>query len=165
MLASRLGYVYIDSGAMYRAVTLYLLDAGAININTGHIDAELHLVLNGIDVENRLRDLHVSNWVSEVATVSVVRRKLVEEQRRLGLNKGIVMDGRDIGTVVFPDADLKLFVTASIDVRAHRRRDELLQKNMDYTLGEIERNLVKRDFIDSSRSDSPLLQANDAILL
>lgn len=181
MLAKELGYVYIDSGAMYRCVTLYLLEHDAINSDTGEIRIDGHLeniniafenkngsnhtILNHVDVEEKIRTMPVTNWVSEVATISEVRSKLVSEQRKLANELGIVMDGRDIGTVVFPYAELKLFITASIEVRTGRRHDELSAKNLIYTKEEVRENLLKRDRIDSSRVDSPLTQADDSIVI
>ena len=184
-LARKLGYIYVDTGAMYRTVTLYamrnnLFDSeGAvltdelqkhmnnikvsfcINKETGKPDA----CLNDECVENIIRSIEVSNHVSKIAAIPFVRKAMVDQQRRMGAEKGIVMDGRDIGTTVFPDAELKIFVTASAKVRAQRRYDELKQKGMPADFDEILRNVEERDYIDSHREVSPLRQAEDAILL
>jgi cytidylate kinase len=179
-LARELGYIYIDSGAMYRAVTLYFLDnsvdinnsaalKGAldkINISFKNIDGQNHTFLNGFDVEKEIRAMRVSDFVSPVSTISSVRRFLVACQKEMGIQKGIVMDGRDIGTVVFPDAELKLFMTASPEVRTKRRLLELESKGIfDYTYEQVQKNLTERDHIDSTRSDSPLKKADDAIVI
>lgn len=182
-LASELGYIYVDSGAMYRAVTLYAMQNEIISdtffdkeklisslekinlifkFNTQLGFAEMFL--NDINVENEIRGIAVSNLVSSIATVSGVRRKLVDQQQKMGMDKGVVMDGRDIGTVVFPDAELKLFMTASSTVRAQRRYDELKNKGDKVTLKEIQENIEHRDTIDTTRADSPLVQADDALL-
>ena len=184
-LARRVGYVYVDTGAMYRCVTLYalrhgmFLDDGSIkteelqkamddikitfvfNPETGRPDA----YLNGEYVEREIRSLEVSNHVSPVAALPFVREDMVRQQRLMGREGGIVMDGRDIGTVVFPDAELKIFVTASAEVRAQRRYDELKQKGMEADYDDILKNVVERDYIDSHREVSPLRQADDALLL
>lgn len=175
-LAQRLGYTYIDSGAMYRAVTLYLLRHGISATERERIDAvlpKLHLsfneknemLLNGENVEHEIRQMKVSNYVSEVAAVPEVRRAMVKQQQEMGRQRGIVMDGRDIGTVVFPDAELKIFLTASSQTRAQRRYEELQQKGYPSTIAEVEKNLAHRDHIDSTREDSPLKQAADAIII
>jgi cytidylate kinase len=183
-LASRVGYVYVDTGAMYRSVTLYALRHGLFNtadgsIRTAELEAALpdiridqRLVngktatfLNGENVERDIRTLEVSNHVSPIATLGFVRTALVAQQQRLGQNGGVVMDGRDIGTVVFPQAELKVFVTASAEVRARRRYDELQQKGMAADYDDILKNVVERDYIDSHREVSPLRQADDALLL
>lgn len=178
-LAKTLDYVYVDSGAMYRAVALYFkrqqIDLNSeqqvsealknISISFSIIEGINTSFLNGENVENEIRSLDISNMVSEVAAISAVRKKLVEEQQKLGKDKGIVMDGRDIGSVVFPNAELKLFVTADVKIRGIRRYEELLEKGFSVSLEEILDNLKKRDFIDSNRADSPLLQAKDAVLL
>lgn len=180
-LAAALGYVYIDSGAMYRAITLYFL--------RNHIDwsdqqkvldalsqIELHFVpsainqqsemhLNGENVEYLIRDLVVAEKVSEVATISAVRSFAVEQQQKMGEQKGIVMDGRDIGTTVFPQAELKIFMTAGIDIRVERRFREMVLKNPNVTIEEVRKNLESRDYTDSHREVSPLRMAEDAILL
>jgi len=184
-LARKLGYIYVDTGAMYRTVTLYamrnnLFDSEGevltdelqkqmnnikvsfrINTETGKPDA----YLNGECVEKTIRSIEVSNHVSKIAAIPFVRKAMVDQQRRMGAEKGIVMDGRDIGTTVFPDAELKIFVTASAKVRAQRRYDELQQKGMPADFEEILRNVEERDYIDSHREVSPLRQAEDAILL
>ena len=184
-LARRVGYVYVDTGAMYRCVTLYalrhglFLDDGTIkteelqesmddikitfvfNPETGRPDA----YLNGEYVERDIRSLEVSNHVSPIATLGFVREDMVRQQREMGQDGGIVMDGRDIGTVVFPNAELKVFVTASAEVRAQRRYDELKQKGMEADYDDILKNVVERDYIDSHREVSPLRQADDALLL
>ena len=184
-LARKLGYIYVDTGAMYRTVTLYamrnnLFDSEGevltdelqkhmnnikvsfrINEETGRPDA----CLNDECVENIIRSIEVSNHVSKIAAIPFVREAMVDQQRRMGAEKGIVMDGRDIGTTVFPDAELKIFVTASAKVRAQRRYDELQQKGMPADFDEILKNVEERDYIDSHREVSPLRQAEDAILL
>lgn len=178
-VAKKLGYLYVDSGAMYRAVTLYLLqnnidihNAVAVTdvlpniiIDFRYNDSEqrMHTFLNGKDVEDDIRQLNVSKWVSEVSTISEVRKAMVQQQQALGKGKGIVMDGRDIGTVVFPDAELKFFMTANYDIRTLRRKNELLEKGKEESENDILENLRKRDYIDSSREDSPLTKAEDAI--
>ncbi len=178
-LASRLDYIHIDSGAMYRAVALYLLqhqipvdnaDAvkaalSEIEITFHHVGTEVHTFLNQVDVEKEIRTIAVSELVSPVAAISDVRRTLVKQQRHMGKHKGIVMDGRDIGTVVFTDAELKLFVTASLEERIKRRTLDLINKGIEASSEEIERSIVDRDRIDSTRSDSPLRQADDAIII
>ncbi|MDX9882205.1 MAG: (d)CMP kinase [Prolixibacteraceae bacterium] len=183
-LAKKLGYIYIDTGAMYRAVTLFALrnglaagkkvdEAGLIsrldeisiefrfNPETGQNET----FLNGENVEQEIRQLPVANHVSPVATVKQVRAAMVKLQQKMGGNKGIVMDGRDIGTVVFPDAELKIFMTALPEVRAKRRYDELIEKGQAVDFNEILQNVQERDRIDSSREASPLKQAADALLL
>ncbi len=179
-LAKKLTFVYVDSGAMYRAVTLYFLRhnldwndpliveraLSQINIRFARKDDGLYrTLLNGEDVEDEIRQMHVSNAVSPVAAVSAVRRAMVLQQQAMGKEENVVMDGRDIGTVVFPQADLKIFLTASPDERARRRYNELKQKGKDVSLEEIRQNLIERDHIDSTREDSPLRQAEDAILV
>ncbi len=184
-LARQLGYVYVDTGAMYRTVTLFAMrhnlfladgevDTDALrkcmpeievsfrfNEETGRPDA----YLNGECVEKVIRSIDVSNHVSKVAAIPFVREAMVDQQRRMGAEKGIVMDGRDIGTTVFPDAELKIFVTASSQVRAQRRYDELKEKGMPADFDEILKNVEERDYIDSHREVSPLRQAPDALLL
>ena len=184
-LAHELGYIYVDTGAMYRCVALYALqhklflkdgkinipelEAAMPNINisfklnkeTGRPDT----YLNNENVENKIRTMEVSSHVSLVAAVSFVRAALVEQQKKMGKDKGIVMDGRDIGTVVFPNAELKIFVTASPEVRAQRRYDELKGKGMEAEFNDILENVKQRDYIDSHRSVSPLRKAEDAIEL
>jgi CMP/dCMP kinase len=178
-VAKALGYVFVDSGAMYRAVTLYFIEHSVdleddaqvhaalekISITFENLEGKNTTFLNGVNVENEIRSLLVSNLVSEVSTVSAIRRKLVDLQRNLAGTKGIVMDGRDIGTVVFPNADIKFFLTADPMVRAQRRYDELLVKNQQADIHEVIENLAHRDEIDENREDSPLRQAADAILL
>lgn len=172
-VANRLGYTYIDSGAMYRAVTLHFIngDVDIANIdqvkgalkscNITFVDNQTHL--NGENVEGKIRSLEVSNKVSQVSAISEVRQKLVEQQRQMSVHKRVVMDGRDIGTVVFPDAELKLFMTANMEVRTERRRLQLEKKGMHESLEDIQKNLAERDRIDSTREDSPLKMADDAI--
>jgi CMP/dCMP kinase len=171
-MAQNLGYVFIDSGAMYRAVTLYLLENNidvaneiAISQALDHIQLEFHfskennrfeIHLNGRNVESLIREIHIANKVSFVAKISSVRTKLVEIQQQIGANKGVVMDGRDIGTVVYPDAELKIFMTASNEVRAQRRFNEMISAGKNVTIEEVSANLIERDSIDSSRDDSPL---------
>lgn len=177
-MARQLGYRFIDTGAMYRAVTLYFIrhqielnNPEAVEQALRHIhldfsaNADNHLLLNGEDVEAEIRGVAVSQLVSPVATISAVRRKMVEQQRRMGQEGGIVMDGRDIGTVVFPQAELKIFVTADLDVRVERRYQELLAQGKVVTRQEVQENLLERDHIDSTREDSPLKQAADAVVL
>ncbi len=173
-LAARLGYTYIDSGAMYRAVTLYFLRhnigledeeqarQALDNINI-RFNAENRTLLNGEDVEGEIRRMEVSNYVSQVSAVPAVRRAMVGQQQAMGKSKGIVMDGRDIGTVVFPDAELKIFLTADPEKRAQRRFDELKSKGIKASMEEVRQNLRQRDNIDSTREDSPLRKAADAI--
>ena len=181
-IAKILGYIYVDTGAMYRAVALYAMEKEYISesffyekklINdlkkitlTFHFNEELgfaEMFLNGKNVEKQIRTLEVSQMVSKVATVSKIREKLVAEQQEMGKEKGIVMDGRDIGTVVFPDAELKLFMTASADKRALRRYKELIEKGNKINYDDILHNVVERDRIDTTREDSPLVKASDAI--
>jgi len=181
-LASKVGYRYIDSGAMYRAVTLYALDAGLIdtdnNIDTAKLltalpslridfapqaDGSQHTMLNGVDVEDEIRRLRVSNAVSPVAAIPQVRHALVAMQQALGRERGIVMDGRDIGTTVFPDAELKIFVDASAQTRARRRFKEMIEKGAQVSYEDVLANVVHRDHIDTTREESPLRRADDAI--
>lgn len=184
-LAREVGYIYVDTGAMYRAVTLYALRGGLFNedgsireselqeqLNQIHISFILNsdtgrpdTCLNGECVEKEIRSLEVSNHVSPIATLGFVREMLVAQQKEMGRDKGVVMDGRDIGTVVFPDAELKVFVTASAAVRAQRRYDELKAKGMEADYADILKNVEERDYIDSHREVSPLRPADDAILL
>lgn len=184
-LARRIGYIYVDTGAMYRAVTLYALRHNLFNAD-GSVKAEeleqqmpaIHVgfklnaesgrpdtFLNGENVEREIRTLEVSQHVSPVAALPFVRKALVAQQQAMGKEKGIVMDGRDIGTVVFPQAELKIFVTASAEVRAERRYKELLGKGMDANYDDILKNVQERDYIDSHREVSPLRKADDAIEL
>jgi cytidylate kinase len=183
-LASRLNYAYIDTGAMYRAVTLFGLRNGFINdgkVDEADLIAQLKQIkitfryntatgknetfLNGENIEEEIRQLPVSRNVSPVATIGEVRKHLVALQQEMGKDKGIVMDGRDIGTVVFPDAELKIYMTASPEVRAQRRYDELKAKGENVSFDEIKANVVERDYIDENREESPLKKADDAIVL
>lgn len=178
-LAKKLHYVYGDSGAMYRAVTLYFLENGVdwndpaavesalahIEIHFERVDGQNHTFLNGRDVERDIREMRVSEAVSPVSTISTVRRAMVRQQQAMGRRRGIVMDGRDIGTVVFPDAELKIFLTADPDVRTSRRHLELAAKGIDAEWDDIRHNLLERDRIDSTRADSPLTRAEDAVIL
>ena len=184
-LAREVGYVYVDTGAMYRAVTLYALRKGFFSedgsVMTEPLEAEMPQIrisfqfnpqtgrpdtyLNGECVEQEIRSLEVSNHVSPIAAIPFVRTALVAQQQQMGKDKGVVMDGRDIGTTVFPDAELKVFVTASSRVRAQRRYDELQAKGMPADFDDILKNVEERDYIDSHREVSPLRQADDAILL
>jgi len=180
-LASALNYIYIDSGAMYRAVTLFFLehkialnDQNAITSALEHIairfvyneeKSKQETYLNDRNVEEKIRDMKVSERVSEISTFPLVRDFLVKQQREFGINKGIVMDGRDIGTVVFPAAELKIYLTAAIDVRTHRRFAELHLAGKRVTLEEVKKNIEERDYEDSHRVYNPLRKADDAILL
>lgn len=183
-LAKIIGYNYVDTGAMYRAVTLYAMQHGMID-GDGNVDADAivaalpdmhiaftrmpdgsqHTMLNGTDVEDAIRRLDVSNNVSTVSAIAAVRRDLVAKQQAFGVSKGIVMDGRDIGTTVFPDAELKIFVDASAQTRAQRRFKELTDKGSNVTFEEVLANVVHRDHIDETREESPLRRAADAISL
>jgi cytidylate kinase len=181
IIAAELGYGFLDTGAMYRAVTYHLLAKGIQHTDTNKITAELHNIhisfgynaekqrnetfLNNVCVEDEIRTMNISRRVSEYSAVPEIRRFLVAEQQNIGKEKGIVAEGRDIGTVVFPDAEVKIFMTASKEVRAERRQAELRAKGENISLEDILQNLEKRDFIDSTREDSPLRQAKDAILL
>ncbi len=181
-LAAALGYVYVDTGAMYRAVAYFAMQHNLVSET--HLDvtglvAQLpninlrfqfnpvlgfaEMYLNNENIETQIRTIEVSRMVSKVAEVSEVRAKLVEQQQAVGKDKGIVMDGRDIGTVVFPDAELKLFMTASSKTRAQRRFDELVEKGQHITFDEVLQNVEERDYIDTHREDSPLVKADDAI--
>ena len=184
-LAKEIGYIYVDTGAMYRSVTLYALRHNLFNADGSireeelkaqmkNIDISFQLnkttgrpdtFLNGENVEKDIRSMEVSSHVSPIATLHFVRAALVAQQQRMGAGKGIVMDGRDIGTVVFPDAELKIFVTASAEVRAQRRYDELKAKGMEANFNDILKNVEERDYIDSHRATSPLRKAPDAIEL
>lgn len=183
-LAREIGYIYVDSGAMYRAVTLYALDNGVIQgekidesrlkqeMKTIHISFQFNAergrpdtYLNGERVEDRIRTLEVSNHVSPVAALPFVREEMVRQQQHMGEEGGIIMDGRDIGTTVFPNAELKIFVTASAEIRAQRRYDELTAKGEACDIADILRNVEERDYIDTHREVSPLRQASDAIVL
>jgi len=181
-LAQQLGYIYVDTGAMYRAVAYFAMQNQLISVDSFNkvdlvnqlknialefkFNTELgfaEMYLNGTNVEKAIRTIEVSGYVSKVAEVSEVRAKLVEQQQEMGKNKGIVMDGRDIGTVVFPDAELKIFMTASAATRAQRRFDELVQKGDSVTYEEVLKNVEERDYIDTHRDDSPLVMAEDAV--
>ena len=183
-IAKELEYIYIDSGAMYRAVTLYCMKKGFItkeglnindvldNLNDIHVSfifnpdiGEYETLLNSGNVENEIRGIEVSAFVSRISQIHEVRARMVELQRQIGMFKGIVMDGRDIGTVVFPDAEIKIFMTASVDIRAKRRFDELIAKGNKIDFEEIKRNIVARDIADENRDISPLRRAEDAIIL
>jgi CMP/dCMP kinase len=184
VIAKRLNYTYIDTGAMYRAVTLVALKHKAINkdaidqillkvllknlnitfkrdVNTGSNDT----YINNEKVEDQIRSMEVSNYVSVVSQIKFVREKMVEMQRDMSKSKGVVIDGRDIGTVVFPDADIKIFMTADTEVRAKRRYDELIAKGEEVSFEEIKNNLIRRDEQDTTRKESPLVKADDAIVL
>ena len=181
-LANHLGYVYVDTGAMYRAIALFAMQNGYITAENFDKESLINslakirlqfrynpelgfaeMYLNDVNVEKEIRTIEVSSFVSKVATISEVRAKLVEQQQEMGKNKGIVMDGRDIGTVVFPDAELKIFMTSSASTRAQRRYDELIQKGDDVTYEEVLKNVEERDYIDTHRDNSPLVLAEDAI--
>lgn len=181
-IANQLGYIYVDTGAMYRAVTYFAMQHNFVSET--HLDVEgliknlsnvslqfrfnetlgfAEMYLNNENIEQAIRTIEVSRLVSKIAEISEVRTKLVEQQQQMGQNKGIVMDGRDIGTVVFPNADLKLFMTASPQTKAQRRFDELLEKGQRVTFEEVLQNVQERDYIDTHREDSPLVKADDAI--
>jgi cytidylate kinase len=183
-IAKELNYIFIDSGAMYRTVTLYSIRKGFIGngglntkgvlseINNIHIDFvfnteinEYETFLNSENVEKVIRSMEVASHVSRISQIPEVRARMVDLQRKIGVNKGIVMDGRDIGTVVFPDADIKIFMTASVDIRTKRRHDELREKGIVIDFEEIKRNLIARDIADENRDISPLRRADDAIIL
>ncbi len=178
-LANKLNYAFIDTGAMYRATTLYFLDNQIdwndsqavtealknIKIHFESLNGKNTTFLNDKNVEDEIRTMRISNSVSPVATSSAVRRAMVAQQQMMGKGKGIVMDGRDIGTVVFPNAALKLFITADVDVRAERRVSELRSKGQLVNIEAVKKNLEERDYIDSNRADSPLRQAVDAIVI
>jgi cytidylate kinase len=183
-IADKLNYIYIDSGAMYRAVTLYCMrkeytGRGELKMNNILADIkdihvffvynpdilEYETFLNSENVEREIRGVEVSSYVSRISQIPEVRSHLVELQRQIGVFKGIVMDGRDIGTVVFPDADLKIFMTASVDIRSKRRFDELRSKGIEVEYEDIRRNIIARDIADENRDISPLRRAEDAILL
>lgn len=184
LIAKKLNYIYIDSGAMYRCVTLFAIqnkwlssshfDKESLIDSLSSIDLKFAInkeyggqtiYLNGVSVEEEIRSMEVSNAVSTVAAVPEIRRSMVRLQHQFGKDKGVVMDGRDIGTVVFPDAELKLFLICSAEVRAQRRFDELQKKGMKVTFDEVLTNIQSRDNIDSTREDSPLVKADDAIEL
>lgn len=183
-LAKALNYIYIDTGAMYRAVTLFAMQQGFITsdsfdadqlvANLNHVFLSFkfnedlgfaEIYLNDENVEDKIRSIEVSNFVSKIAEVSAIRTKLVQQQKKYGIDKGVVMDGRDIGTVVFPDAELKIFMTASAEIRAERRFLELQEKSPNITFDEVLKNVVERDKIDSTREDSPLIVAENAVMI
>ncbi len=182
LIAKKLGYVYVDSGAMYRAVTYYAMQNGFIDksgIRTHDLIDHLpkvditfkynndlgfaELYLNSVNIEKEIRTLEISSYVSQVSVVPEVRRQLVKQQQEMGKNKAVVMDGRDIGTVVFPNAELKVFLNASPETKAKRRYYELIEKGDEVSYQEVFRNVQERDYIDSNRKDSPLRKASDAI--
>jgi cytidylate kinase len=184
LIAKDLNYIFIDSGAMYRAVTLFCMRKNFIShssLNTSailseirdiHIDFvfnpdlnEYETFLNSENVEKQIRSMEVTAHVSKISQIHEVRERMVELQREIGISKGIVMDGRDIGTVVFPDADIKIFMTASVDIRAKRRFDELKNKGINIDFEEIKRSIIARDIADENRDISPLRRADDAIIL
>ncbi|MFY7810163.1 MAG: (d)CMP kinase [Flavobacterium sp.] len=183
-LAKHLNYIYVDTGAMYRAVTYFAFQKGLVSDN--HLDTQklieelsnVHLkfvtnevlgtsemFLNNENVEKAIRTMEVSQLVSKIAAISEVRKKLVEQQQKMGKNNNLIMDGRDIGTIVFPNADLKIFMTANAQIRAERRYQELLNSGQKITFEEVFKNIEDRDFIDSNREDSPLKKAEDAIVI
>lgn len=183
-LACNIGYIYIDSGAMYRAVTLYSIENGIFRktqIDTEKLRKEMENIhisfklnpetgrpdtyLNGVNVEDKIRNMEVASRVSPIAALDFVRKAMVAQQQTMGKSKGIVMDGRDIGTTVFPDAELKIFVTATPEVRAQRRYEELRDKGQTTSFNEILENMKQRDFIDQNREVSPLRKADDALIL
>ncbi len=180
-IAQELGYTYVDSGAMYRAVTYYFLEHNISITNpkdvtralsdiaiTFHFDensGSSETFLNGIRVEDEIRTMRITRKVSEVSALSPVRTAMVKQQKKLAKKRGVVMDGRDIGSVVIPDAELKIFMTADINIRTSRRQEELIEKNHLVDFNEVKTNLEKRDKLDSTRSDSPLIQPDDAIIL
>jgi cytidylate kinase len=181
-LAEYLNYIYVDSGSMYRAITYYALinnylpfsDDNLTDFSNELLSVKLNFIfnndlgyseifLNGVNIEKEIRSIEVSNHVSSVATISFIRKHMVNLQKELSLNKGVVMDGRDIGSVVFPNAELKLFLNASAEVRARRRHSEYIKQNINVDYSEVLNNLQSRDLDDSNRQDSPLIVANDAI--
>jgi len=184
LIAKELNYIFIDSGAMYRAVTLFCMRRKYINnsglntpailseLNNIHIDFvfnpdinEYETFLNSENVEKEIRNMEVTAYVSRISQIPEIRVRMVELQRQIGVSKGIVMDGRDIGTVVFPDADIKIFMTASVDIRAKRRHDELKERGIVIDFEEIKRTIISRDIADENRDISPLRRADDAVLL
>jgi CMP/dCMP kinase len=184
LIAKELNYIFIDSGAMYRAVTLYCMRRKFISMTSLNIEGilselkDIHIdfvfnpdineyetFLNSENVEKEIRDMDVTSYVSRISQIAEVRQRMVELQRQIGISKGIVMDGRDIGTVVFPDADIKIFMTASVDIRAHRRHNELKAKGINIDFEEIKRTIIARDIADENRDISPLRRADDAIIL
>ena len=181
-LAKKIGYTYIDTGAMYRAVTLYAMRRGfigkdgideealrrelpQIKISFGHENGQQYTILNGENVERQIRGMEVSGNVSPISAIGFVREAMVDLQREMGRQGAIIMDGRDIGTTVFPNAELKIFVTATDEIRARRRYDELVQKGENPVYEDVLKNVRERDYIDSHRAVSPLRQADDAIVL
>jgi cytidylate kinase len=181
-LAKHLGYVYVDTGAMYRAVALFSMENGYINKESFDVETLINalpnirlkfqyndalgfaeMFLNDENVERQIRTLEVSQYVSRIAEISEVRAKLVEQQQKMGQERGIVMDGRDIGTVVFPDAEVKIFMNSSAETRAQRRFEELIAKGQEVTYQDVLTNVQERDYIDSHREDSPLIIAKDAV--
>jgi len=182
-LAKKMGFVYIDTGAMYRALTLFCIEndivdknkninidklssaLDSINIDFLNKDNSVFTILNEINVEEKIRGIEVSSLVSEVSKIKIVREKLVSMQKKIAADKNVILDGRDIGTVVFPNADYKFFMTADPDVRAKRRFDELIEKGQKVDFHEIKRNIIERDFQDENRTESPLKKASDAIVL
>ncbi len=183
-IAKELGYVYVDTGAMYRGITYYAMQHQLVSeqyLDKEGLTAQLpqiklqfkfnpalgfaEMYVNEINVEQQIRTIEVSRLVSKIAEISEVRAKLVEQQQQMGKDKGIVMDGRDIGTIVFPDAELKIFMTASAKTRAQRRYDELIEKGQQVSFEEVLQNVEERDYIDTHRADSPLVKAHDAIEL
>ena len=185
VLARNIGYAYIDSGAMYRAITLFCIENALIddsgNVNETELERRIgnvsisfevnplsgasEVCLDGRNVEGKIRGMQVSNLVSKVAALPFVRRAMVAQQQQMGASKGIVMDGRDIGTTVFPDAEMKVFVDASAETRAHRRYEELKQKGQIASYDEVYRNVCERDYLDMTRAESPLRKADDAYVL
>ncbi len=180
-VAKKLGYKFIDTGAMYRATTLYFMDNYVSLTNPKAVKEALEKIdvtfvfsekeqgsltfLNGVNVEKEIRSMRVNDMVSQVAAIKEVRQEMVALQKKMGKHKGLVMDGRDIGTNVFPEAELKFFITAQMNVRVQRRQEELLSKKITASLEEIEYNFIERDRIDSTRKENPLCKANDAIVL
>ncbi|PIB37088.1 cytidylate kinase [Reichenbachiella sp. 5M10] len=178
-VASKLNYRYVDTGAMYRAVTLYFMENYVDQTNPKSVEKALDKIeitfhhnektgksetyLNGLNVEKRIREMEISQNVSEVSAIKAVRDDLVKQQQKMGRSKGLVMDGRDIGSVVFPEAELKIFMTADFDVRAERRQKELFDKDELVDLDDVKANLKQRDTIDTTRAESPLIRAKDSI--
>ncbi len=181
LVAAKLGYAFIDTGAMYRAVSLYFYQQHVSLTNPKEVEkalANVHIsfvfneqkgksdtYLNGLNVEDEIRKMYISNMVSEVSAITIIRHEMVAQQQRMGRNKGLVMDGRDIGTMVFPKAELKIFMTADPLIRAQRRQIELLERGDAVDIDDILENIKKRDFLDTTRAEGPLRQAQDAILM
>ncbi|MBN1952099.1 MAG: (d)CMP kinase [Bacteroidales bacterium] len=182
LIARELDYIYLDSGAMYRTIALFALrnqlikefridtytlinNLPKIDISFRNLEGENHTFMNGEDIEQEIRGVEVSSIVSEISKIPEIRTHLVDLQQQMGFNKGIVMDGRDIGTVVFPDAEIKIFMKANTEIRAKRRFDELAQKGIPASIDEIRKNINERDYLDMNRKVSPLVQAEDAIVL